>query len=68
MLRHHFNARINDKRKVGLDQVYLGTDKLTVTCIEAKQAIEKVYHNFGEASLFNDLYSQLSLSLPTPVQ
>lgn len=42
---HHVISRLDDKRKVGLVQVYLGADKNTVAYIYAKQAVGKVYND-----------------------
>lgn len=58
MLDHQFIARLDDKRKINLVQIYLGASKLTVKYTDAKQAFEKAYQQFGMPSLFNNLHSQ----------
>ena len=58
VLGHQFIAGLDDKGKIDLVQVYLGANKLTVSYVDARQAVEKAYQRFGEPGLFDDLRSQ----------
>ena len=66
VLGHQFIAGLDDKGKIDLVQVYLGANKLTVSYVDARQAVEKAYQHFGEPGPFDDLRSQPSSPPPTP--
>ena len=65
---YQFIARLDDKEKVDLVQVYLGPNKSTVTYTKAKQAVSKVYTWFGEPNPLDQLHNLPFSLLPTPVQ
>ena len=46
VLGHRCIARLDDKGKVDLVQVYLGANKSTVSYADAKQAVKKKYQHF----------------------
>lgn len=43
ILDHQFITKLDDKGKIDLVQVYLGTNKPTISYADAKQVVEKVY-------------------------
>lgn len=65
VLGHQFIARLDDKKKIDLIQVYLGTNKSTVSYTDAKLVVEKAYQQFGKPASFDRLYNQPSPPLST---
>lgn len=68
MLGYQFIAKLNNKQKINLIQVYLGVDKSTIKYMDAKQAIKKVYQYVKKPNFFDNLYHQSFSLFSTPVK